>query len=70
MISLRKVQDGGGVRCHIHLLPQTHQKNTYTCRVIHTEHLLNSDRRLKPPQKGKKSSTKWEKKKSKEKKER
>ena len=40
-----KDQDGRGVRCHAHLLQQTHQKNTSTCRTIHTEHLLNAGRR-------------------------
>ena len=38
-------QDGGGVRSHAHLLPQTHQKNTSTCKTAHTEHQLNAGRR-------------------------
>ena len=32
---MEKDQDGGGVR-RAHHLPQTHQKNTSTCRTIHT----------------------------------
>ena len=42
----RKDQDGGGVRRHTHLLPQTHPKNTSTCRTFPTEHLLNAGRRI------------------------
>ena len=38
-------QDGGGVRGHTQLLPQTHQKNTSTCRMTCTEHQLNAGRR-------------------------
>ena len=38
-------QDGGGVRGHAHLLPQTHQKNTSTCKTAHTEHQPNAGRR-------------------------
>ena len=38
-------QDGGGVRGCAHLLPQTHQKNTSTCKTTHTEHQLNAGRR-------------------------
>ena len=38
-------QDGGGVRGHTHLLPQTHQKNTPTCKTTHTEHQLNAGRK-------------------------
>ena len=37
-------QDGGGVRRRVHLLPQTHQKNTSTCKMSHREHLLNDGR--------------------------
>ena len=28
-----KDEDGGGIRPHAHLIPQTHQKNTTTCRT-------------------------------------
>ena len=38
-------QDGRGVRGCAHLLPQTHQKTTPTCRTIHTEHQLNAGKR-------------------------
>lgn len=46
-LSLRLVkkeadQDGGEVRCLAHLLPQ---KNTSTCKMTHTEHLVNAGRR-------------------------
>lgn len=37
-------QDGGGVRGHAHL-PQTHQKNTSTCKTTHTEHQPSAGRR-------------------------
>ena len=43
----RKDQDGGGVRCCAHLLPQTHKKKpTSTCKMIHTEHQVNTSRRI------------------------
>ena len=38
-------QDGGGVRGHTYLLPQTHQKNTSTCKTTHTECQLNAGRK-------------------------
>ena len=38
-------QDGGEVKHHAHLLPQTHQKNTPTCKMTHTGHQLNAGRR-------------------------
>ena len=38
-------QDSRGVRCCTHLLPQTHQKNTSTCKTTYTEYLLNAGRR-------------------------
>ena len=38
--------DGGGVRCGAHLLPQHIEQNPSTCRMIHTDHLLNTGRRL------------------------
>lgn len=38
-------QDGGGVRGHAHLFPTTRQKNTSTCKTIHTEHQMNDGRR-------------------------
>ena len=38
-------QDGRGLRGHVHLLPQTHQKNTSTCKTTRTEHQLNAGRR-------------------------
>ena len=48
--------DGRGVRRRTHLLPQTHQKSTSTCRVIRTEHLLNAGRRTSTSKKVKKLS--------------
>ena len=38
-------QDGGGVRCHAHLLPQIHPKSTSTGKTTRTEHLLKAGRR-------------------------
>ena len=39
-------QDGGGVRGHAHLLPQTYKKkNTSACKTTPTEHLLDAGRR-------------------------
>ena len=38
-------QDGRGVRHHAHLLQQTQQNNTSTCKTTHTEHLLNAGRK-------------------------
>ena len=40
-------QYGGKVRGHAHFLPQIYQKNTCTCKKIHTEHQLNSGRRAR-----------------------
>ena len=37
-------QDGRGVRHGIQLLPRTHKKK-FTCRTVHTEHLLNPGRK-------------------------
>ena len=47
--NILKDQDDRGVRCHTHLLQQTHLKNTSICKTIHTEHLLNAGSELKPP---------------------
>ena len=47
-------QDGGGVRGHAHLLPQTHPKNTSTCKTTHIEHQLKAGRRTQTSKKGKK----------------
>ena len=47
-------QDGGRVRGHAQPLPQTHQKNTSTCKMIHTEQQLNAGRRTQTSKKGKK----------------
>lgn len=44
LMSPEKEQDDGGVRRHARLLPQTHPKNTCTCKTIHTEHLLITGR--------------------------
>ena len=37
--------NGRGVRGHAHLLPETHQKSTPTCKMTHTQHQLNAGRR-------------------------
>ena len=42
-------QDGGRVRDVAHPLPQTHQKNTPTCKTTCTEHQLNDGRRNQTP---------------------
>ena len=57
-------QDGGGVRHGAHLLPQTPQKtkqknNPSTCRMIHTEHLLNTGRTRKPPKRARNPPHNW-----------
>ena len=49
-------QDGRGVICGTHLIPKRHEKKTSTCRTIHTEHLLNAGRRLKPPKRARNST--------------
>ena len=38
-------QDGRGVRGRPHLLPQTHKKNTSTCKTTRKEHQLNTCKR-------------------------
>ena len=38
-------QDVGRVKGCTQLLPQTHQKNTSTCKTAHTEHQLNAGKR-------------------------
>ena len=37
-------QDGGGARGWAHLLPQTRQKSTSTCKMTRTEQQLNAGR--------------------------
>ena len=48
---LRKRKTGGALarwwksKRSAHPLPQTHQKHTSTCKMIHTEHQLNAGKR-------------------------
>ena len=51
-----KDQNSGGVRHCVHLLPQTHQKNSSTCKTIHTEQFTqNAADELKPPKRARNS---------------
>lgn len=54
-------QDGGGIGCEAHLLLQTHHTHTHTTtqRTIHTEHLLDSDRRTQTSKTVKKYPHNW-----------
>ena len=47
------------LRCHTHLLPQTHQKNASTCKMTHTEHLLKLAKELKPPKGARNPGHNW-----------
>ena len=51
----RVLQYGGRIRRHAHPLPQTHQKNTSTCKMICTEYQLNLAEELKPPKRARNS---------------
>ena len=50
-------QDGGGVRRGDQLPPQNYIKNTSTCGITPTEHLLNAGRRPQTSQKARNSPT-------------
>ena len=48
---MEDLQDGGGVRCRDHLPPHKYIRNTSTCGITPTEHLLNAGRRPQTSQK-------------------